>query len=143
LTVYLAPPILARPDPVTGVSRKREFGPWIFTAFSLLARFKGLRGTTFDIFGRSADRKLERQLIRDYELLCDRALKELSADTLDMFVALLNLPEQIRGFGPVKERHVTEVEARKATLLAELAGKISGPGRASDMSATRAAEVAQ
>ncbi|MFM2278817.1 MAG: hypothetical protein RLZZ444_1048, partial [Pseudomonadota bacterium] len=63
LTVYLAPPILARPDPVTGVSRKREFGPWIFTAFSLLARFKGLRGTTFDIFGRSADRKLERQLI--------------------------------------------------------------------------------
>ncbi|MFM2281295.1 MAG: hypothetical protein RLZZ444_3526, partial [Pseudomonadota bacterium] len=65
------------------------------------------------------------------------------ADTLDMFVALLNLPEQIRGFGPVKERHVTEVEARKATLLAELAGKLSGPGRASEMSATRAAEVAQ
>ena len=120
LTVHLAPPILSRPDPATGVAGKREFGPWMFTAFRVLAKFKALRGTPFDPFGRSADRRLERRLIADYEALAERMLRELTAGNRDIFAALLSLPERIRGYGHVKERHVAEAEERRKELLAEL-----------------------
>ncbi len=120
ITVHLAPPLLCRPDPATGVAAKREFGPWMLKAFKLLAKLKMLRNTPFDPFGRSADRKLERQLIADYEALVERMLHEVTPANIDIFTALLALPERIRGYGHVKRRHVAEVEKQRAQLLAQL-----------------------
>src|SRR5690606_26893455 len=102
LTVHLAPPLLARRDRQTGRPRKREDGPWIFKAFRVLAGLRFLRGTPFDPFGHTAERKLERQLIRDYEALVEELIAELTVDNHATAVALAELPQQIRGFGHVK-----------------------------------------
>lgn len=122
LSFYLAPPLLARRDPVTGEPRKIRFGAWILPAFSLLARLKFLRGTAFDPFGRSGDRRLERKLIADYEQLVDDLLHRVTSDNLDAAEALLSLAEQIRGYGPVKERHYRQALVKQEKLLAEING---------------------
>jgi indolepyruvate ferredoxin oxidoreductase len=116
LTFHLAPPILARLDPVTGEPRKRKFGPWIFPVFKLLARLKGLRGTPFDIFGRTTERRRERRLIVEYRQTVDDLLASLTADNHGLAVEIASLPEHIRGFGHVKDRHLEEVAAREASL---------------------------
>ncbi|MFW6077528.1 MAG: indolepyruvate ferredoxin oxidoreductase family protein, partial [Hyphomicrobiales bacterium] len=116
LTFHLAPPIMARLDPVTGVPRKRTFGPWIIPVFKLLASLKGLRGTPFDIFGRSAERRRERQLIADYRRTVDELIASLTPDNHALAVEIASLPEHIRGFGHVKQRHLEEVSAREAEL---------------------------
>src|SRR2546423_3204010 len=74
LNFHLAPPLSNKPDPVTGEAKKSVYGPWMMSAFRLLAKMKGLRGTAFDIFGRSAERRMERQLITDYEALIEELL---------------------------------------------------------------------
>ncbi len=117
LSVHLAPPIMAARDPETGQLKKREYGPWILQAFKLLSKFKGLRGGRFDIFGRTAERKMERQLITDYEGLVEELTAGLSHDTHSLAVELASLPEHIRGYGHVKERHVTETKERETSLL--------------------------
>ena len=116
----LAPPLLADRDPTSGHLKKRRFGPWMRRAFGLLQHLKGLRGTAFDPFGRTAERRMERQLIADYEALLDELIARLSPTTLDIAVALAEIPEHIRGYGHVKERHFAEAKAREAKLLAEL-----------------------
>jgi indolepyruvate ferredoxin oxidoreductase len=116
LTFHLAPPLLARRDPVTGHLRKRAFGPWIFTAFKVLAALKALRGTPFDIFGRTAERRRERRLIVDYRETVDDLIASLTPDNHGLAVEIASLPEHIRGFGHVKERHLEEVAAREAIL---------------------------
>jgi indolepyruvate ferredoxin oxidoreductase len=116
----LAPPLLTKVDPTTGVPRKISFGPWMMTAFGLLAKFKGLRGTAFDIFGYSHERRTERQLIADYETLLGEILGKLSAQNHALCVALAAIPERIRGFGHVKERHLKAAKAEEAELLARL-----------------------
>ena len=115
--VHLAPPLLSRPDPETGEPRKRAFGPWIFPVFRVLARLRRLRGTTFDVFGYSAERRRERALIGDFEILIDEVLAGLSPANHDTAVALAELPQDIRGFGPVKQRNLDRVKERESALL--------------------------
>ncbi|MDH4612700.1 indolepyruvate ferredoxin oxidoreductase family protein [Pseudomonas sp. BN102] len=120
LEFHLAPSWLARPDPVTGEPRKRRFGPWMLKAFGVLAGFKFLRGTAFDLFGYSAERKLERKLIGEYEATVELLLKELKPGNYATAVALVELPEQIRGYGPVKERALAKVREQERQLRARL-----------------------
>jgi len=116
LEFNLAPPIFSRKEPMTGVARKRAFGPWVLRVFRMLARLKKLRGGRFDIFGYTAERRMERQLIRDYEEQLEEILTHLTPGNLSDAVALAALPEQIRGFGHVKMRHVEEVRSRWKNL---------------------------
>jgi indolepyruvate ferredoxin oxidoreductase len=118
LSFHLAPPLLAARDPETGHLKKREFGAWILPAFRLLARLKGLRGTPLDIFGYSAERRMERRLITDYEAVLEEVLAKLSPDNHALAVELAAIPEKIRGFGHVKEAHVKSAKACEADLLA-------------------------
>jgi indolepyruvate ferredoxin oxidoreductase len=115
---HLAPPLLARVDPHTGEPRKMSFGPWMLKAFGVLAKFKGLRGTAFDLFGYTHERKLERQLIVDYVKLLDEILAGLSPANHATAVGLATLPGKIRGFGHVKARHLEAVRKEEAELLA-------------------------
>jgi indolepyruvate ferredoxin oxidoreductase len=115
--VHLAPPLLARRDKATGEPRKMTFGPWIFPLFALLAKFKILRGTAFDPFGYSTERKTERALVRDYEALLDEVLAKLDAGNHHIAVGLAAIPEKIRGFGHVKLRHLKAAKADEAVLL--------------------------
>jgi indolepyruvate ferredoxin oxidoreductase len=114
---HLAPPLTARPDPVTGEPQKKAYGPSMLRAFRLLARLKGLRGTFLDPFGRTEERKREREMIRDYEVLIDELLASLSPDTHATAVELAAIPDRIRGFGPVRERFLRHAKQREAELL--------------------------
>lgn len=117
---HLAPPLLAKVDPNTGLPRKVSFGPWMMTAFGWLSKLKGLRGTAFDIFGYSHERRTERQLIADYEALLTEILTKLTPENHALCIALAAIPEKIRGFGHVKERHLQAAKAEEADLLARL-----------------------
>jgi indolepyruvate ferredoxin oxidoreductase len=120
LRFHLAPPLWARPDPVTGEPRKRSYGPWMLRALRLLARLRRLRGTAFDPFGYSEERRTERRLIADYEALMSEVLSGLEPGNLATAVELALIPDQIRGFGPVKQRHLGHAKRREAELLASL-----------------------
>jgi indolepyruvate ferredoxin oxidoreductase len=116
---HLAPPLLARRDKTTGLPRKMSFGPWILPAFRLLAKLKGLRGTPFDPFGRSLERRTERKLIGDYEAMLDEVLAGLTPDNHHIAVGLAAIPEKIRGFGHVKQQHLIGAKADEAALLGQ------------------------
>ncbi len=118
MTFHLAPPILAKKGH-DGRPVKREFGPWMLRMFAILARLKMLRGTPFDPFGRSAERRMERALIAQYEADMDTVLAAGEAGR-DVAVALAELPLQIRGFGPVKEASQRKAAKRREELLAAL-----------------------
>jgi indolepyruvate ferredoxin oxidoreductase len=115
--VHLAPPLLARRDKVTGLPRKLTFGPWIFSAFRLLAKLKFLRGGYFDPFGYTAERRSERRLIAEYEAMLDEVLAKLSPENHHLAVGLAAIPEKIRGFGHVKVRHLDTAKADEAALF--------------------------
>jgi len=117
LQVHLAPPTLPGRDPDTGRPVKRAFGPWIFTAFRWLARFKMLRGTPLDPFGHTAERKRERQLIADYETLIDELIAGLGRHNHALAVELAAVPERIRGYGHIKTAHLADAKAHEAELL--------------------------
>jgi indolepyruvate ferredoxin oxidoreductase len=117
LEFHLAPPLLARRDPETGKPRKMAFGPWMLSAFRLLAKLKFLRGTPFDPFGRSLERRTERGLVRDYEAMLDELLAKLSPENHGLAVALASIPEKIRGFGHVKAWHLQSAKAEEAALI--------------------------
>jgi indolepyruvate ferredoxin oxidoreductase len=117
LTFHLAPPLLARRDPVTGRPRKMQFGAWMMGAFRLLAKFKFLRGTIFDPFGRSEERKRERALIGEYRSTIERLLPKLAPENLVAAAEIASIPEHIRGYGHVKERHLAKAKAEEARLL--------------------------
>jgi indolepyruvate ferredoxin oxidoreductase len=114
---HLAPPLLARRDSVTGLPKKMTFGPWMLSAFRILARFKFLRGTALDPFGYTAERRTERRLIADYEALLGEILTKLNPDNHHLAVGLAAIPEKIRGFGHVKQRHLHAAKADEAALL--------------------------
>ena len=118
LRYHLAPPILQRRDPDTGLPQKREFGPWMLSVYRVLARLKRLRGTPFDVFGMSAERKLERRLIGEYEATLIEIAERLGPDNHALAVEIASMPERIRGFGHVKARHLDTARAREAELLA-------------------------
>jgi indolepyruvate ferredoxin oxidoreductase len=114
---HLAPPLLARRDPETGLPRKMSFGPWMMGAFGLLAKLKFLRGTPLDMFGYTAERRSERKLVADYEAMLEEILAKLSPDNHTSAVALAAIPEKIRGFGHVKARHIAAAKADEAALM--------------------------
>jgi indolepyruvate ferredoxin oxidoreductase len=118
LRFHLAPPLLAKKD-AQGHLVKQEFGPWVFTAFKWLAKFRGLRGGAFDIFGRTAERRMERQLIVDYFATIDSLLPTLDSGNVDLAAEIAGIPEHIRGYGHVKEDHLHQARAREAELLAQ------------------------
>ncbi len=119
LKVHLAPPLFAARDPVTGKLLKQAFGGWMFGAFRILARFKRLRGTAFDPFGHTAERKAERALIARYEALVAELLSGLSAEKHALAVRLASVPDDIRGYGHIKEAAMERAAAKEASLLAE------------------------
>jgi len=123
---HLAPPILARLDPATGLPRKMSFGPWILPAFALLAKLKFLRGTGLDPFGRSLERQTERKLIGGYETMLDEVLERLTPENHHLAVGLAVIPEKIRGFGHVKQKHLTAVKADEAVLFEQF--RAGAPG---------------
>jgi indolepyruvate ferredoxin oxidoreductase len=120
LEFHMAPPLLAKRDPRTGQLQKRAYGPWMMGAFRVLAKLRFVRGTRLDVFGRTEERRTERQLITDYEALIDEILSSLAAETVAVAVALASLPEKIRGFGHIKEKSIRAAEAERAALLQRL-----------------------
>ncbi len=115
---HMAPPVLSTQDPVTGIPAKKEFGPWMWPALRLLKRLKFLRGTPFDPFGRTVERRTERALIKEYETVVRALIRDLSFDNHGLAVEIASLPERIRGYGHVKEANVQTTKAREAELLA-------------------------
>jgi len=119
LQFYLAPPLTAPRDPATGELKKRAFsGRWMLLTFRLLAALRGLRGTTFDIFGHTAERRTERKLIADYETMLTELIAALTPDNHALAVEIARVPEQIRGYGHIKERNIKKAKEREASLLA-------------------------
>jgi len=123
----LAPPLLGGGTDALGRPKKRAFGAWMMPVFRLLAKMRWLRGTAFDIFGYSADRRLERDLIAGYEKDVAHVLSVLSPLNLDTAIEILSLPDRIRGYGPVKEKSVQDAKARYAQLAADLANPPPAP----------------
>jgi indolepyruvate ferredoxin oxidoreductase len=121
LQFHLAPAWLAKRDPVTGEPRKRQFGPWMLDVFGVLAKLRFLRGTPLDPFGYGHDRRVERQLIVDYEKTVADLLAQLKPTNYRTAVAIAALPEQIRGYGPVKERALAKVRQQEKLLREQLA----------------------
>lgn len=122
----LAPPLFARRDPVTGLPRKSEYGAWMRPVLRMLARLKFLRGTPFDVFGYTAERKLERALIDEYEARMSRIANELTEQNYAVAVELAELPARIRGFGHVKAASLAKVRALESDLLARFSGSGAG-----------------
>ncbi|MEA2991743.1 MAG: indolepyruvate ferredoxin oxidoreductase [Alphaproteobacteria bacterium] len=116
---HLAPPLFAPRDRATGLPRKLSFGPWMLPAFKVLAKFRFLRGTAADPFGYSSERKTERKLISEYEVMLEEILARLSPDNHHLALGLAAIPEKIRGFGHIKIRHLEIAKADEAALLDE------------------------
>ena len=125
LRVLLAPPLMARRDKVTGHLQKREFGPWIFKAFGLLARLKGLRGTAFDLFGYTAERRMERALPGEYSAMIFRHLDDNKPLDVPRLVMLAKTAEQVRGYGHIKEGNVARYRQECARLESALAAPLA------------------
>jgi indolepyruvate ferredoxin oxidoreductase len=121
LNYHLAPPIVGFGKKPNGRPRKRAFGPWMMKSFRLLAKYKHLRGTKLDIFGYSAERKMERALIEDYKTTIIGLLGSLNESNRHFASAIARVPDDIRGFGPVKEAAFKKAEAKKQDLLAQFA----------------------
>jgi indolepyruvate ferredoxin oxidoreductase len=117
LHLNLAPPLLAKKD-AQGRLLKAEYGPWVFTAMKLLKKFRFLRGGAFDVFGRTQERRMERQLIVDYRATIEELLGTLSLSNHALAVEIARVPEFIRGYGHVKEAQLAAAKAKEAQLLA-------------------------
>ncbi len=124
---HLAPPLLAKVDPVTGEAHKQSYGPWMMRAFRVLAKLRRFRGTALDVFGSTAERRMERALIGEYESLIDELVAALAPHNHALAVELAQLPERIRGYGHVKLRNVTAVKASEAALLAAFRAALPAP----------------
>lgn len=125
---YLSPPLLARKDPETGEPRKMRFGSWMLPVFKVLKSMKGLRGTAFDPFGHTAERRTERALIAQYEATVERLLSKLAPGNHALAVQIASLPEEIRGFGHVKTRHLAAAQKKHDELMARF--EAAEPARA-------------
>jgi indolepyruvate ferredoxin oxidoreductase len=121
INYHLAPPLLARRND-KGELVKRKFGPATFLAFRVLARLKGLRGTALDIFGRTEERRTERALIGEYRRSIEQLLAGLSAGNHALALEIARIPEQIKGYGHVKERNLAAARVRWSELAAQWAG---------------------
>ena len=118
LVHHLAPPLMAKRND-QGELQKRPFGPWMRHAFALLARMKGLRGTPFDPFGRSTERKTERALVDEYRASIEELLASLTAASLSQAAEIARIPEEIRGYGHVKARHLEAARKKWHGLMGQ------------------------
>ncbi len=114
---HLAPPATAKKDD-KGHLKKKAYGPWMRKAMGVLAGMKGLRGTALDPFGRTEERKTERALIAEYRQCIEALLSHLSADKLALAVEIASIPEDIRGYGHVKERNLAAARTKWQGLMA-------------------------
>jgi indolepyruvate ferredoxin oxidoreductase len=119
LNYHLAPPLISKKND-KGQLIKQKFGPAILTGFKLLAKMKGLRGTAFDIFGKTEERKMERALIGQYKSSVEEVLRSLNADNITVALEIARIPESIKGFGHVKERNVEAAQLTWAALMGQL-----------------------
>jgi len=117
LKFHMAPPKFAKKDAETGHLIKREFGPWMMKAFSILAKFKSLRGTALDPFGKTEERQMEVALIKEYEETLLELIGKLDRQNLALATEIAEVPEHIRGFGHVKEQHFQSAKAERENLL--------------------------
>ncbi|MDE2429703.1 MAG: 2-oxoacid:acceptor oxidoreductase family protein, partial [Burkholderiales bacterium] len=118
LKFNLAPPLLSKKDN-QGHLIKAQYGSWVWQAFKLLAKCKGLRGGKLDIFGYTDERKAERAMITEYRDTILMLIATLSKENLDTAIAVASLPEKVRGFGHVKEKAMQAYHAEKAQLLTQ------------------------
>jgi indolepyruvate ferredoxin oxidoreductase len=125
VSFHLAPPLLAGVDAKTGRPRKMRFGDWALGLFGVLARMKGLRGTAFDPFGYTHERRVERALIDEYQALIRDVAGRINPDNLASAVALARAASEIRGFGPVKAASVAAYRARIPALLKDFEGAVA------------------
>ena len=123
---HLAPPLIAKLDPVSGEPRKMRFGPWIMPAFKVLKRLRFLRGTAFDPFGHTEERRMERALIGEYEDCVGQLLAGLTPQNHALAVEIASLPEDMRGFGYIKKRNVEAARKKRDELLARFAAAPTG-----------------
>jgi indolepyruvate ferredoxin oxidoreductase len=121
---HLAPPILNKGVDARGRPRKREFGAWMIPVFRLLAAMRHLRGTKFDLFGRTAERRMERRLIDDFEGTLQTVLRDLDADNVALATEIIELFMEIRGYGPVKEQAVAKIRPQIEQKLAAFASTL-------------------
>jgi indolepyruvate ferredoxin oxidoreductase len=126
LFFHMAPPILARRDPATGQLRKRRFGPWMMIFFRVLARLRFLRGTRFDFFAYTDERKAERALIAEYDALLESLTATMSLETLNHAVAIAALPLEIKGYGHVKDKAIADYRAALKTMTESKPLEVSG-----------------
>lgn len=119
VTFHLAPPLFSGTGE-DGRPKKRAFGPWIRHVFWILTMMKGLRGTPFDPFGHTAERRFERRLILDYEIDMERAIALVSRQNVEKVIELARVPEMIRGFGLVKVGNAKRGIASRARILVSL-----------------------
>jgi indolepyruvate ferredoxin oxidoreductase len=117
LNYHLAPPLIARLNKHTGIPKKLTFGSWVYPVFKLLAQLKGLRGTRLDIFSYTEERAKERGLIKRYNNTVDHLLSELNEDNLAYACQIASLPDQIRGYGHVKENSIQTVSKQWDSML--------------------------
>ncbi|MFM2450221.1 MAG: hypothetical protein RIS44_2671 [Pseudomonadota bacterium] len=115
---HLAPPLLAKKNQ-KGELVKQPFGPWVRSSFKLLAKLKGLRGSAFDIFGKTEERRMERALIQQYRVCIEELLQGLRDDNLSLAVQIASIPEDIRGYGHVKERHLAAARPKWEALMVQ------------------------
>jgi len=116
LVFHLAPPLLAKTND-KGELQKKPYGAWMLKAFGLLAKLKGLRGTALDVFGKTEERKMERALIAEYRACIEELLKGLNANSLPLAVDIARIPEEIRGYGHVKHRHLMQARPKWQQLM--------------------------
>jgi indolepyruvate ferredoxin oxidoreductase len=112
LAYHLSPPLISKIDPKTGRPKKIRFGPWLGTAFMAMAKLKVLRRTPLDLFGYSEERKQERQLITTYQTWLTTLSEHLTMDNLALAIEIANIPDAIRGYGPVKKIAIDKFNAQ-------------------------------
>jgi len=112
---HLAPPLFSRRD-ANGHLVKRSYGPWMMPVFRLLARLRFLRGTALDVFGYTAERRDERALIREYVQTIGAILAKLDASNHAQAIELASIPEEIRGYGHIKEASLARARVRWGEL---------------------------
>jgi indolepyruvate ferredoxin oxidoreductase len=120
LNYHLAPPLIAKKND-RGELQKQQFGPWMLTSFKWLAKLKGLRGTAFDIFGKTAERRMERALVADYLQSMEAVMHKLSLENapthLLLALEIAKIPESIKGFGHVKEKNTAAARLKWNLLI--------------------------
>jgi indolepyruvate ferredoxin oxidoreductase len=126
LHFHLAPPLLAKKD-AQGRLMKQEFGPWVFTAFRVIAKLRFLRGGALDLFGKTEERKMERRLIQTYFATIEGMLPRLTPQNIALATEIASIPEQIRGYGHVKEANVHKAKGKETELLAKWSRTESTP----------------